>query len=505
MNSLKKIMKGHIVGLILLCLFASAPTVWATYELSQSDIKANAPINKLTQWTDDLTVSWEAPTMGSGDILNGFIYKWSSSATALSDDDFNIDTGNDGFTSTEPYAVIKNKTDLENLDSGDLLYLHIKTFYLAGGSQQTYSTDVVVGPFMIDNVAPTGSVRIVDENDNDITETSNSMLNLKLAASADSSKIYISEALPRPETGYDFVTDMTWDLTEATPGEKTIYAWFEDSVGNVSSSPVTDTVTLLSSVHISPYTATIDLVSNSTQVFVVEGTSATYDWSIINEVPETSGTVAQFSGNSTGVNSVTVEGLVKGTFQLQAVGGGQTLTSGTITVTESTSTYDIPLAVGWNLISIPVQPVDTAIATILSGISGKYSIVWGEFNPSTSAWKSYNPTKPINTLTAIGPNKGYWINVTEDCVLSVTGNAASKAVDLLTGWNLIGFSGDADTAITTVLASISGKYSIVWGEFNPSTSSWKSYNPTKPINTLTTMGVGKGYWINATENSTLSY
>src|SRR5262245_17173332 len=40
------------------------------------------------------------------------------------------------------------------------------------------------------------------------------------------------------------------------------------------------------------------------------------------------------------------------------------------------STNDLQLAVGWNLIALPVQPTSTAPATLLASIAGKYRRVY---------------------------------------------------------------------------------------------------------------------------------
>jgi hypothetical protein len=94
---------------------------------------------------------------------------------------------------------------------------------------------------------------------------------------------------------------------------------------------------LLSAVSISPQTATIDLSGTNSQVFILDGTNAAHDWIILNPIPETSGqTVAQFSGSASGVSTVTLQGVEKGTFQLQATptAGGDAVTSGTIQVVQ---------------------------------------------------------------------------------------------------------------------------------------------------------------------------
>jgi len=500
--------------LIFLSVWLMVPAVWAAHEVDKGDITADVELSKLTKWTDDLVVSWKAPSMGT-DILNGYFYKWNESSASLNETDglftaFSAATDGTVGKELDPPNVAKDKASLANLDSGNVLYLHIITSYLAVTNGARVSADTVYGPFLIDNKAPVGTVRIVDGAGNDISTTSDTKLNLEFSAAKDPVTMYLSETGNKPATGTAYGSSLVWDLSDTAPGTKTISAWFEDSVGNLSQI-ATDSVTLLSTTTISPYTATLDLAASATQTFRVEGTNAAYTWSIIDAVPETSGaTVAQITSGSAAANSVTVQALAKGTFKLQADPDtsvtGDELKSGTISVVETTKTANISLAVGWNLISIPYQPANTSIATLLSGIAGKYSIVWGEFNPATSAWKNYNPAKQTNSLTAMEPNKGYWVKVSEACTLSATGAiVTSRGGSLAIGWNLIGFAGDVDTAITTVLAGISGKYSIVWGEFNPATSAWKNYNPAKQTNSLNTMGAGKGYWIKASESCSLSY
>jgi hypothetical protein len=240
----KDMAKTGLIGLFLICFIAAASDALAAYEVGS--MTANVSVSTPTRWTDDLTVSWEAPTMGNGDILNGFIYKWNSSSAALSDDDFDIDTGNDGFLPAHISTAIKNGTSLSDLDSGDLVYLHIKTFYTAG-TQPSYSTDVVVGPFIIDNVAPTGTVRVVDASGNDIISTMSTTVKVKLTSSPDTTRVYLNEsAAVLTSVQLSYSSDAEYTFADTTPGAKTIYSWFEDAVGNISTGLVTDSVTLLS-------------------------------------------------------------------------------------------------------------------------------------------------------------------------------------------------------------------------------------------------------------------
>jgi len=75
--------------------------------------------------------------------------------------------------------------------------------------------------------------------------------------------------------------------------------------------------------------------------------------------------------------------------------------------------FYLPLEIGWNLFSLPLQPSNTSIPSVLSDISGLYTIVWSCQN---GKWKMYDPANPgFSDLTSMGPGYGYWIKVTESC------------------------------------------------------------------------------------------
>jgi len=163
---------------------------------------------------------------------------------------------------------------------------------------------------------------------------------------------------------------------------------------------------------------------------------------------------------------------------------------------------------GWNLISLPLMPDDSNIASVLSPISGNYSIVWA-YNASDTAdhWKKYDPNAPFgNDLKNLEPGNGYWIMMTSDDILSIIGTIPETAnVNLLTGWNLIGYNSLESQPITDALSSITGNYSIVWAyDASDTGDHWKKYDPSAPFgNDLTNMEAGKGYWIMMTTDDIL--
>jgi probable HAF family extracellular repeat protein len=148
------------------------------------------------------------------------------------------------------------------------------------------------------------------------------------------------------------------------------------------------------------------------------------------------------------------------------------------------------LSSGWNLVSLPVQPTNTAIATVLSGIVGACEVVWAY---PGQAWKVYDPNDAAgSTLATMQAGMGYWIKMTSAKTLSVSGSAPPLSLSLLSGWNLVGYSGTACTAASTALASISANLQVSWGY--PS-QGWQFYDPNNSSGALGNLCPGAGYWI----------
>ena len=333
--------KISLVILAFAALMAAAP-VQAANEISNFNMFSAPALGTPSKWSSNLEIRWTAPTMASGFTFQRYIYLWNNVASAMTDTDFSPSTT--GAVGTTETAATKQASDLTAKDfslnpGADVLYLHVKTEYLElSSSNVLYSSDMVLGPFQIDNVAPSdGTVRIVDSNGTTITSTSSTVLNVRLAASGSIGKYYVSESESASGTGVSpFATDIVWSLQNTATGSHTLYAWFEDPAGNKSATPSTASVTLLGAVSIKPFTATIDLASAPAQNFLVDGTSsADYTWSVSDT------TVAEITGSATG-NSVTVTAKKTGTFTMTATpGSGTALTSGTITVVQSITKGDV--------------------------------------------------------------------------------------------------------------------------------------------------------------------
>ena len=149
------------------------------------------------------------------------------------------------------------------------------------------------------------------------------------------------------------------------------------------------------------------------------------------------------------------------------------------------------LASGWNLISLPAQPADSSIASVLSSIAGSYQVVWAY---NGQAWQVYDPSDPGgSTLTTMQAGNGYWIKMTEKNTLPVSGTVPPSSVTLLPGWNLVGYNGASCAAASSALSGLANNFQVLWGY--PS-QAWASYDP---VNGALPSGFllcpGAGYWI----------
>ena len=160
--------------------------------------------------------------------------------------------------------------------------------------------------------------------------------------------------------------------------------------------------------------------------------------------------------------------------------------------------FYLSLGTGWNLISLPLNPSDTSILSVLNDISGHFTIVWSYQN---GKWKMYDPAKPgLSDLLTVEAAHGYWIKMTQTDSLEITGAEPSNTLNLSAGWNMVGLNSTQSIRISDALSSIATKVIIVWAYQN---GKWKMYDPANPgFSDLTSMDSGYGYWIKVTESCT---
>lgn len=100
--------------------------------------------------------------------------------------------------------------------------------------------------------------------------------------------------------------------------------------------------------------------------------------------------------------------------------------------------FAVPISRVMQRFGLSLNPSGVPVEQALGSIAGKYTTVWG-FDSSRQAWLVYKPGVAISDLKVLQKGKGYWIQATDDVVLSY----GTDSWKLSAGWNLIGWLSNA--------------------------------------------------------------
>jgi hypothetical protein len=175
------------------------------------------------------------------------------------------------------------------------------------------------------------------------------------------------------------------------------------------------------------------------------------------------------------------------------------------------ATVYVPLYQGWNMISLPLQPVDTSTEVVLSGLTGTVFLYWydaSEQNPF-ERWKIWDDTLPpeylhiVNTLLTMETNKAYWLWVDNPQTLSYEGTPpVENIVHLYQGWNFVSFQTYSETIQNAMKQLTNFRWMYWYNASEPNAMNrWKTWDNTLPpeywetLNTLKRTEPGQGYWL----------
>ncbi len=158
-------------------------------------------------------------------------------------------------------------------------------------------------------------------------------------------------------------------------------------------------------------------------------------------------------------------------------------------------TFDIPVHLGWNLISVPLIQNDTDILTVLDDSHGDGNTTWNVvkwYNQLTTSdhWKTYRMNGTNNDLSNIDNTVGIWIDITAvgDGYLTVYGDySTSTQIILKAGWNMVGYPAQTSVNITTALGGIND---VPVEGYSSSSSYLITQLPGSYM-----MKPGEGYWV----------
>jgi hypothetical protein len=463
--------KRSMSAILFLALMACASTSFAAHKISNPlppdgfDVSLTAPPQ---QWQTDFEITWTAPDDMASDTLIGYAYKWSESETPLTHTTYlgnesSYDGMLEGSGEIDPPTIFSlTSADIAEYD-GELRYLHVQTVYEPSGSFGTFtlSEDTVIGPCRIDNVSPDGTIRLpdLDNPSDDLVTTRETTVAIEVGGLPDVAQdgLYLMETTgdiqpTLPESGVPVTTEYyTLSGVYTTPVEVTIWAWLKDEAGNISSLPPVS-FTLLDPISIDPYTATIDLAVTDTMNFKMAGTDEGYTWSVEQEKDEngssvSAGTIATITTDqTTPPNSITVQGLEKGTFTLRATPnvGGSDLTSGTITVSLSAVTVTFTLqknasttSVNAISLALPVNGLNKAsdLYAAIPNIDGL-----SRWDVTTQSYASYVPGLSFTDFDLV-LGEPYFVSV-----------SASGTYDMVAPVGAITFNLQKNTSTTSVNA-----------------------------------------------------
>lgn len=187
-----------------------------------------------------------------------------------------------------------------------------------------------------------------------------------------------------------------------------------------------------------------------------------------------------------------------------------TLNSGAVTASAASggSQHDLLLNAGWNLITMPALSNDVSADYFANNLlvpsNNLVTIQSFECGSANAALSYYPGLGSQNTLKQMLARRGYWVKVSAQTTLSITGPALTNGpIPLCQGWNLIAFTGASATDLATALASIAGQYTAVLG-FDQGAQSWYAQLPSS-MNNLGQLEPRHGYWLYMTGDAILRF
>jgi hypothetical protein len=183
---------------------------------------------------------------------------------------------------------------------------------------------------------------------------------------------------------------------------------------------------------------------------------------------------------TTGVDgTVTIDvNATRGMINVTATKGGYNTAS---TVVLSSIIVDIPLSAGWNMVSLPVNPTDPSVDSVLADVTMYGKSVYGY---GVSGYEA---------VTTVEPKVGYWVYSASSTTITVEGSSIANTVDLQAGWNMIGLPvNPTNPSVDSVFADVTMYGKSVYGY---GASGYEA---------VTTVGPKVGYWVYSASSTTIT-
>jgi hypothetical protein len=168
--------------------------------------------------------------------------------------------------------------------------------------------------------------------------------------------------------------------------------------------------------------------------------------------------------------------------------------------------YSIPVQIGWNLVSVPVELEDQDILSAFSDEAGDGLTSWDRamwYDPTDAAdhWKQHNKNwaSAMNDLTDVDHTMAVWIRITSvgDGYLTVTGfEPGTTSISLRAGWNFVGYPALDDSTYTVANLKSDTGATVVEGFKGSATYK------TEVLGDAIVLRRGMGYWVRVNSDAT---
>lgn len=289
----------------------------------------------------------------------------------------------------------------------------------------------------------------------------------------------------------------------ATTGTKTVYVSIADAgLLNTTSPGVTVNIVLPNQ---PPMVTPLDPVSSTVgttlsfvgDAFDPDNAVLRYTWSFGDGSAMKVGQSVSYAFTKPGAFTVTIY-----VDDLTGLTGHNVTESATYTIG-----FRLDLAVGWNLVSLPMVKTVAYKASTLGLGSGDQVVQW---NSETMLYKTYIVGMPLNDFT-IDPSAGYWIYAASAKALTLYGEVPtlqqmkSVVVPASGGWALVGMcsmnTGWRAANLATMYSGASMTNVVRW---TAATQSYTTYIVGMPLNNFLLVP-GQGYWVYVDGSGMLTY
>lgn len=149
------------------------------------------------------------------------------------------------------------------------------------------------------------------------------------------------------------------------------------------------------------------------------------------------------------------------------------------------SSFTLSLNSGWNMISLPVQPIDPLTNQPINHTADSFGKLVGAdviagWDNATQNYRSHIVNLPINDF-ALTNGTGFFVHLNTPTNVTITGILQNQtAQNILPGWNLLGWNGGLSTTAQDLGTSLVGADVVV--KYDSTTQQWQSHIINLPIN-----------------------